>query len=235
MVIQDPSPTSETVIWIASIGTVATAVAAICLALLRIRKLRPIYETLKAKIFRVQALKRRIDMLETTIAEMSTKLYSQHSAIMCILDNQNEKLDHLVSEVKLNGGSSIKDMLNNLVLSVCTEEDTRRSMFSSSVAFWEASPDGKFIYVSDKLSEYLGLHPQDAIGHGWVTSILGEDRIRVQRSYQDSVKDQRAFSERFRIHQPSGTVILVAGNCKPVIRNHKLIKFVGMITKIGDN
>lgn len=154
------------------------------------------------------------------------KLEKQYKSI-------DEKLDVLIGEVKINGGSSLRDMITSLTLQGYIESQSRRRLLDASgLAFWESDRDGNYIYASEKLSDLVGLESKDILGEGWVTNLKTEDKERIFKEWTYAVKQRRKFIQTYTfVHQDSKEV-KVQGHAQPIIHNNKIEGFVGILTEI---
>ena len=174
------------------------------------------------KLYNKLPIVRRIKKLEKSIDEKLVKF--------SIID---EKLDVLIGEVKINGGSSLRDMITSLTLQGYIESQSRRRLLDASgLAFWESDRDGNYIYASEKLSDLVGLESKDILGEGWVTNLKTEDKERIFKEWTYAVKQRRKFIQTYTfVHQDSKEV-KVQGHAQPIIHNNKIEGFVGILTEI---
>lgn len=148
-----------------------------------------------------------------------------------LLQNIDQKLDTVIAELKVNGGSSLRDVLNTLMIDQLAEIGSRRAMFSDTVAFWESDANGQCVYASDKLAEYVGQNPEDILGSGWVTTLHVDDVRRVSDAWDFAVQQRRAFLCDYRFVHQDGTEVLVQGHCHPILnKRREIVKFVGLLT-----
>lgn len=148
-----------------------------------------------------------------------------------LLEQQSTKIDTLVNEVQVNGGSSLRDVVNHLFIEQMAEAASRRAMFTDAIAFFEADADGKFTFVSDKLAEVLDMNPHDALGDGWITALHPDDVDRVTKSWHFAVKQKRAFVETFRFWNRVHAEKKVQIHCHPATAPPRQVsKYIGLVT-----
>lgn len=97
-------------------------------------------------------------------------------------------------EFKPNGGSSIKDSLNRLEISVAATRQTSLTLASViGVAYFQADSEGSYVYVSRDWQRLAGMFAEDALGTGWTTSIHPDDKIAIVASWEEAVESGRAW------------------------------------------
>ena len=141
----------------------------------------------------------------------------------------DEKLDILIGEVRVNGGNSLKDVVDSIALRIFIESEFRRKLMDD-VAFWESDKNGNCVYASDKLGEVIGLPPNDILGNGWITNVKDEDKSRVFKEWTYAVEQKRRFIQNYTFIHNDGTEIKVQGQSEPIIHNGKIEGFVGILT-----
>jgi PAS domain S-box-containing protein len=148
------------------------------------------------------------------------------------LDSIEHKVDSVLLELQVNGGSSLKDMLNVMFIDQLAEIGSRRAMFTSTLAFWESDKDGQCTFASDKLAEYVDQNPHDVLGSGWLTTVHPDDVDRVAKTWEFAVRQRRAFICDYRFVHANGDIVTVQGHCHPVLNTKReIVKFIGILTK----
>ena len=76
---------------------------------------------------------------------------------------------------------------------------------SVPVVVWSADADGHIDYASPALAQLFGLEPKDSEGGGWLSMVHPDDRDRLGRAWDDSVKTGSSYEVRLRARQPDGS------------------------------
>jgi len=144
----------------------------------------------------------------------------------------NSKLDVVVGELQVNGGNSLRDVFNMLLIDSLAETGARRAMHTDSIAFWESDADGKCTYASNKLGELVDLNPHDVLGDGWITKIHPDDVERVTRAWDMAVSQRRTFIADYRFVHDTGEIVSTQGHCHPILNGKReIVKFIGILTR----
>lgn len=121
------------------------------------------------------------------------------------LDELSEQVGWLVSEMKTNAGTSIKDQLNRVETACAkTNERQRARMLDSSDLVFETDPDGSCVWVNRTYARTVQRLPQELMGHGWVNAIARDHRDRVMKGWYDAVDEDREFEMKFNFSTPDG-------------------------------
>ena len=163
----------------------------------------------------------RLETHDTKLQHVDNKLTSIES-----------KLDVVVGELQVNGGNSLRDVFNSLLIDILAETGVRRAMHTDSVAFWESDAEGQCIFASNKLGEIMDMNPHDILGDGWITKLHPDDVERVTRAWEMAVKQRRTFIADYRFVHDDGSSVTVQGHCHPIPNKRRdIIQFVGILTQ----
>lgn len=152
------------------------------------------------------------------------------------------KINAIHSEVKFNGGGSIKDAiweLKNSVKLIDTklngiQENQHVAMNLQGIAFWISSAEGSCEYTSTNLCKLLGRNESELLGNAWLAWVVPEDRERIHEAWLFSVENKSAFDEIYTFKKSDGKKQKVWG-----LAFHKKIGGVhagtmGKLEAIGD-
>lgn len=128
---------------------------------------------------------------------------------------QNEiytMIQNIHSELRFNGGSSIKDAVLRLEQGQNTilyklediEESQKISLNINKVAFWYSDANGSCTYASPGLERILGWGSNDILGNKWLAWIIPEDKERVFDAWRFSVENGFVFDEEYTFKKPDG-------------------------------
>jgi PAS domain S-box-containing protein len=149
---------------------------------------------------------------------------------------------YLSKEVKPNGGSSMKDSVDGLKLSIdavlatVVRLDQRQISFAhqSDKGIFESDLNGDCIFVNRAYCRITGRSPDEAFGKGWKAFIAPEDREAVVDEWYDCVKERRDFIMTYSYIRPDLTRVKV--NCHAyVLRDVRglTIGYMGFVVPIS--
>ncbi len=81
----------------------------------------------------------------------------------------------------------------------------------SPVGIFYTDANGGCLGVNRRLSEMLGLTPEEALGTGWARGLHPDDRSRIEREWAEAIREGRKFRSEYRFRRPDGTVTWVVG------------------------
>lgn len=114
-------------------------------------------------------------------------------------------------EFKPNGGSSIKDSLNRLEVSVAASRQTSLTLASAiGVAYFHSDENGDYRYVSREWQKLANMFAEDAMGNGWMNGIHPDDRITVVTEWREAYRHLRPI--RINCKMMSGTRVNITAN-----------------------
>lgn len=128
---------------------------------------------------------------------------------------QNEiylMIQNIHSELRFNGGSSIKDAVLRLEKGQSTilyklediEENQKISLNINKVAFWYSDSDGGCTYASPQLEIVLGRGSNDILGNKWLAWIIPEDKERIFDAWRFSIENKFVFDEEYTFKRSDG-------------------------------
>lgn len=160
-------------------------------------------------------------------------LDTQIGALTDTLSRVEDKTDMLVGQMIVNGGKSLADTINLLLLQSFIESRSRQKLMSAyGYAFWESDRNGKCTFASQALADLLGMSPDDALGDGWITNLKPDEREFVTHAWQAAVQEKRRFTANYTFLHEDGTEVRVQGQSFPILHNGKVEGFVGILTEI---
>lgn len=130
--------------------------------------------------------------------------------IMQTNDELLQGLKTLLSEIRPNGGSSLRDAINRIEhRQIRLDERAKAMMHEEDKAMFETDQEGNCIWVNRKYMALTGRTMEDLAGHGWVNAIHPEDRDRVSKEWYRAVKENRTYAMTQRMVTPDGYITLV--------------------------
>jgi PAS domain S-box-containing protein len=133
-------------------------------------------------------------------------------------------LEEMRKELKTNGGSSVKDVVNSI--SKDTQKLTMRIEAEHRTVqegIYECDLEGNCTYVNRYWCLLSGLLPDDALGSGWLRAIHPDDVRRVKEEWTDAVVRHADFIMSYRYVRPNGDIIKVKSHGTPLRTGNNII------------
>lgn len=145
-----------------------------------------------------------------------------------------QQMEYLVSELKPNGGGSIRDSLNRIELRQVLQEQRQKAILSDmSVGVFEADNEGDYVWVNRKYLRMTGRTLDEVKGTGWINTVAERHRERIYSEWQDAVHAGREFESEFLLITPENERVEVS------VRTYKMsgqddepLGFIGVITPV---
>lgn len=175
--------------------------------------------------------------------KISAQLEEVNSKITKHFKDEEEKtrlvtkqLSDIVKEIHPNGGTSMRDALNRIECTQLMAEQRHKALISDlEYGTWETNSEGDVVWVNRTLCRITGRTPPEILGHGWVNMIATEDRERVHKEWDESIKDKREFEMEYKYATPDGgRVRVLARTVKMISASGKILGFIGLVKKLDD-
>lgn len=123
-----------------------------------------------------------------------------------------DMIANIHSELKFNGGGSIKDAIwdlkqsNEKIIARLDgmDEFHKMALNIQGQSFWLTDATGSCTYVSPALCRNLGYAESDLMGNNWFNIISHGDRKRVFDAWEFSVKNKVIFDESYTVKNGDG-------------------------------
>lgn len=171
----------------------------------------------------------------TFYKKVAKPMYHRMRSLAKFYDN----IQILATEMRPNGGSTLRDAVNRIETTVNRHE--ARSMGRQAVmndlapfGIFDTSEDGKVSYMNQIFSVWTGRPTGELMGWGWVNMISMKERRAVMEAWQEAIEEGRVFETRFNLVDYQGGEFLVALRATPVVNHTDGAKFGyrGIIQKI---
>lgn len=158
------------------------------------------------------------------------------------IGNSLKKIDTIDAELRPNGGSSLRDRVDGLVIKVSEVADGLELADARAWAIvstaknptWESNDIGECVRANSAYLELVGRSRDDIAINGWENIIHKDDQMRVWREWNDAVKQRRTFESSYRIiNHVSNAVFTVDGKGTPIInRSGKVCGWIGTYNNV---
>lgn len=118
--------------------------------------------------------------------------------------------DRIETELRLNGGASIKDILARM--------EGRRTAFFDLEAdlHFEASPDGLLYWANRSFLRTTGASLHDLKGHGWLNFVAPEC-AHAEEEWHAAVRESRSFTQEMVLLTAGGGRLRVSATGLPLV------------------
>ncbi|MED5618544.1 hybrid sensor histidine kinase/response regulator [Ideonella sp. BN130291] len=117
-----------------------------------------------------------------------------------------------------------------------TSEQRFRSLVNATASIvWTAGPQREFITDQPSWAEFTGQTREQYLGFGWLEAMHPEDRAGVMAGWEEARRLQQPFRGRSRLwHQPTGGYRRVTARASPVMRDGRIVEWVGMVFDVEE-
>ena len=152
------------------------------------------------------------------------------------LSSMSESIKRIEAELKYNGGSTIKDIAAKIEARQAMQEHRLCYLLDGNldVGIFETDHEGNCIRVNTGYTILADKSHEECLGSGWVNNIHHEDRDIVMKEWVSSIQQNRPFQYKYRFINNKGT-INVSCKASPVFSKGKIIAWIGIIIKLGEN
>ena len=142
------------------------------------------------------------------------------------------QVELVITELRPNGGASIRDSLNRIELRQVLQEQRQKAILSDmSVGVFETNNEGEFVWVNRKYLRMTGRAPDEVKGSGWINTIAHRDRERVVMAWNKAIEEEREFEEEFLMITPDDERVQVSARTyKMETKESGPLGFLGMLT-----
>lgn len=178
---------------------------------------RPIAIAIKTWTLRLWYRMTGMYQLKTYMDEVK----SQQLATMEVIQGIANRLELVVTEVKPNGGNSMRDEIR----AIAAKQKARDNAIDDRGIF-ETNAKGECIHVNLAYCRMTGRTIEEVRGNGWLNAIHPADREMVLSEWQESMTLNKDFELKYRLLTTSGETINVIGRAFRMTDNSG--KMVGM-------
>ena len=127
------------------------------------------------------------------------------------------KLDSLVSELRPNGGKSLRDLVEKINENTTyNREYVRATLDNDFQMIYETDSKGEYLWVNHTYGRYTGKQVEDLLGYGWLNSIATDHRSTVREEWESAIEEHRDFNLEYEIVGFQGERIKVLSVAKPI-------------------
>ena len=181
--------------------------------------------------------------LKTKTAQFACLLIRvSKSQVKCAFESTvMAKLDKIQSELKPNGGSSMRDAINRIDDKL-TKVSGKINIIQASaditsdtlnICRWAADRQGLLNFVNRPFKKLIGVvDDESCLGDAWITNIVHEeDRPTTQNEWARAVASKSEYHHTFRIvNAQTGEVTKVTNHARLVIDDHGMVTgWVGVV------
>jgi PAS domain S-box-containing protein len=151
------------------------------------------------------------------------------------MTTMSAKMDFLVSEMQINGGSSVKDHLCRIEDCVVLANEIQHArMLDSPDMIFRTDEYGSLLWINRTYARIVKRLPIELENNGWYNIIAEEQRDRVTEKWEDAISEGRELELTLDLQTPDGSTfpaVLRTYRMKHTQKN-KTIGYLGTITRI---
>lgn len=161
------------------------------------------------------------------------RILDQMTVLNANLGNVNLKVDQLMSEMKPNGGSTMRDALNRMETELLTQGQFQRAVVSDAESgVMQLDKEGNCIWANRTFTRMMGRSLDEILGRGWVNTIAPAERDHVLLQWDAAVEEEREFESEYHAQAPSGDRFLIS--VKTVVlrdRHHRTLGYIKSVRR----
>lgn len=148
-----------------------------------------------------------------------------------------DRFDALLSEVKPNGGSSLRDAVDRTSRKIDEVNESLvrsgvrsqiRWKMASGIAGWESDAAGRCTAANSDLCEMLKMGESEILGSNWKNFVHPEDSERVFREWARVVSEAADFNLLARYIASDGNIISVRLKAHVMMDGGRVIGWIGV-------
>lgn len=139
------------------------------------------------------------------------------SVIVNQFDCIQQKLDSLVSELRPNGGKSLRDLVEKINENTTYNREYVRATLDNDIQMiYETDNKGDIVWVNNTFGRYAGKQIGDLLHSGWLDTVSNEERGDIREEWQLSVEEHRDINIEYDMISYDGTKMRVQSNARPI-------------------
>jgi PAS domain-containing protein len=143
-----------------------------------------------------------VPMYDKTLKPMALAISNIYNAPKRI-NSLDAKLDIIISELRPNGGGSMRDSINRMEDSMAVSTAQRYILLNAMPhGAWTFDCAGNCTWINDPLKKTLGVTMDDMGGSNWTNYLCQDTRDAVVREWKDAVQARRKFDTNFKFCNP---------------------------------
>lgn len=168
------------------------------------------------------------------IAVLKVRIDQQERDLSERLDRQDYMLRSIRAELKPNGGSSLRDVVDRLSVEAAASRGLLRTLYNASaMASFHCDPVGEYTFANEVYLRLVGRNIHDVLGSNWLNCVEPSEREMVRQSWEDSIYNRRIFEMRFYIAQPRGVKVPVLCRAEPFLDDkHRVVMWLGSLYRV---
>lgn len=156
-----------------------------------------------------------------TLRSYMDEVRAQQLATMQVVQGIADRLELVVSEVRPNGGGSMRDEIRAIAAKQKARDNTIEDR-----AIFETNAKGECIHVNLAYCRMTGRTLEELRGNGWLNAVHPADREAVLAEWQESITLNKDFDLHYRMLSTTGQTIPVVGRAYRMTDNQG--KVIGM-------
>lgn len=123
-------------------------------------------------------------------------------------NNALDKVDVIFTEMRPNGGSSLKDEVRFVKRNVILMGEKHAALLNDIAdPYFEADADGNFIWVNRAFTRLVQRNPSELLGSGWYNAVSERDRKIFVDDWYKAAEQDREISMNLNFEDIGGNII----------------------------
>ena|GEM_PF-1055813 len=142
-----------------------------------------------------------------------------HAGSLCVLDSLARQLSPEQRDILACLAKAIVELLEErcAARALASSEARFRALSESSpLGIFSTTAEGECTYTNDRWQSIFGATNEQALGHGWATTLHPEDRDALFHDWNVAAIARQEFDEEFRVQHRDGTVRCLRAVARPV-------------------
>ena len=126
----------------------------------------------------------------------------------------NKNIKEILSEVKPNSGTSLKDHISKIEKQVCHDSNLIQTICirqkwlldNRPEPIFECDSNGNCTWVNEKYCQLLKHDVEYFLNNGWKNGVHPEDLEYVEKEWEKTIKDKRSSVSTHRVVDREGTI-----------------------------
>jgi PAS domain S-box-containing protein len=176
------------------------------------------------KMFGFDELSIQIDALVKCVDKIAEQSRLNGNELKILSD----KYENILSELKPNGGKSLRDAINRL-----DARQRAKDNMDIDVGIFETDKTGLYVHVNLQYCHMVGRSIDELRGNGWLNAIDERWRTEIFNEWNNAITGKRIFECQYDIQTTYDKKITVDARAVPVFEsNGEIVGYYGTINKI---
>jgi PAS domain S-box-containing protein len=115
-----------------------------------------------------------------------------------------------------------------------SEQRFREVADNAPVLIWITDPEGRCTWCNQPWLDFTGRSLEQELGHGWMESMYGEDRLRCEKRCREAMDTRQEFEVEYRLRRRDGRYRWIIDHGVPRWIGSEFVGYIGCCIDIDD-